>query len=92
MRIPNVNVLAVDWGELATLPCYPAAAFNTVQVGHCTANMLLALSILDESFKPEDAHLIGFSLGAHAAAYAANYLKKLTGALQKRITGNNRHR
>ncbi|XP_026480171.1 uncharacterized protein LOC113386617 [Ctenocephalides felis] len=87
MRIPNVNVLAVDWGELATLPCYPAAAFNTVQVGHCTANMLLALSILDERFKPEDAHLIGFSLGAHAAAYAANYLKKLTGALQKRITG-----
>lgn len=84
---PNLNIIVVDWGKLANLPCYPSAAFNTKQAGECTANFLLNLLTIDRGFNLDKLHVIGFSLGAHAASFVSNSLEKLIGKKLKRITG-----
>lgn len=80
----GVNVLVVDWKQLAVVPCYPTATLNTGQVGRCVGEMLSSLTSVHG---PDTLHLIGFSLGAHIAAYASNYLQAYTNRSVYRITG-----
>lgn len=63
---------------------YTWSAFNTEEVGHIVGQGLVKLhtQIASSSF-----HLIGFSLGAHIAGYAARYFEKTTGEKINRITG-----
>ncbi|XP_046664741.1 pancreatic lipase-related protein 2-like isoform X1 [Homalodisca vitripennis] len=84
MKAGGCNVVAVDWGRLALLPCYPTAALNTLEVGRCLAELLMQMSPLHS---PDTIHIIGFSLGAHIAAYTSNYLHTLSGRRVGRITG-----
>jgi len=74
------NVWMVDWPLLAKGPCYPIAASNLKHVGQCTANMIKHI----KKVGAEDIHVIGFSLGAHAAASAAFNLKPY---ILPRVTG-----
>jgi UDP-N-acetylglucosamine:LPS N-acetylglucosamine transferase len=80
------NVIAVDWGALATRPCYFAAIFNVLQVATCTTQMLLGLAT-KFSLHLANVHAVGFSLGAHVAALSSNGLAAASGSRLGRITG-----
>ncbi|KAK3909245.1 Pancreatic lipase-related protein 2 [Frankliniella fusca] len=81
------NVLVVDWGRLTQLPCYPSSVINTWQVSKCTAQLLGQLGRLHPSLRPPHLHVVGFSLGAHIAAYLSAELHSSTGHKIGRITG-----
>lgn len=77
----DCNVICVDWEAGAIIPNYVRAAANTRLVGKQVA-MLIAGLAAKSGLPVENVHLIGFSLGAHAAGYAGAELKNLS-----RITG-----
>ncbi|VEN41303.1 unnamed protein product [Callosobruchus maculatus] len=79
------NVIIVDWGPLAILPCYLTAVINTWHVGQCVA--LLAVSLISLGISPAMVHVVGFSLGAHIAGFAGTHLNKVLGHSFGRITG-----
>jgi pancreatic lipase-related protein 2 len=80
LKKDHFNIIAIDWRRLASGPCYPIAVYNVPHVGQCLAQLINRL----KDYGATDIHIIGFSLGAHVPAFAANYLKpyKLS-----RITG-----
>lgn len=87
MKNPDTNVFVVDWSRLSQLPCYPSAAVNTKQAGECTARFLLKLkAFYGRDISVRDIHAIGFSLGAHVAAFASNALDLHVGHRFDRIT------
>lgn len=65
------NIIAVDWSRLSPGPCYPSAVYNTRFAGKCIAQLVEALRLDGAS----NIHLVGFSLGAHVAGFAANALR-----------------
>uniref|UniRef100_UPI00358F34D6 lipoprotein lipase-like n=1 Tax=Myxine glutinosa TaxID=7769 RepID=UPI00358F34D6 len=74
MREPTSNVIVVDWLFLAHQH-YPVAAENTQGVGQDIATFLLWLQ--EETGYPlQRVHLIGYSLGAHAAGFAGSHMTK----------------
>uniref|UniRef100_A0A2S2NSL3 Pancreatic lipase-related protein 1 n=1 Tax=Schizaphis graminum TaxID=13262 RepID=A0A2S2NSL3_SCHGA len=81
MDVVDCNVICVDWEAGAIIPNYVRAAANTRLVGKQVA-MLIAGLASKANLPVENVHLIGFSLGAHAAGYAGAELKNLS-----RITG-----
>lgn len=80
-REKDANVVVVDWIPLAH-QLYTDAVNNSSVVGHSVAKMLDWLQEKD-GFSLENVHLIGYSLGAHVAGYAGNFVKGTVG----RITG-----
>ncbi|KAE8752676.1 hypothetical protein FOCC_FOCC000798 [Frankliniella occidentalis] len=80
------NVIVVDWGRLTQLPCYASSVLNTWQVSRCTGQLLSHLGRLQPSLRPPHLHLVGFSLGAHIAAYTSAELLSTTGMKVGRIT------
>lgn len=80
-REKEANVVVVDWLHLAH-QLYTNAVNNTKAVGHSLARMLDWLQG-KEGFSLENVHLIGYSLGAHVAGYAGNFVNGTVG----RITG-----
>ncbi|XP_044537553.1 endothelial lipase [Gracilinanus agilis] len=81
MREQDANVIVVDWLPLAH-QLYMDAVNNTREVGSIIAKMLNWLQE-KEHFSLENVHLIGYSLGAHVAGYAGNFVQGTIG----RITG-----
>jgi triacylglycerol lipase len=77
----DCNVICVDWEAGALIPNYVRAAANTRLVGKQLSMLLEGLNKhLGLPF--HNIHVIGFSLGAHAAGFAGAELKNLS-----RITG-----
>ncbi|XP_077289795.1 pancreatic triacylglycerol lipase-like [Arctopsyche grandis] len=76
----DYNVVVVDWAG-GSLPLYTQATANTRLVGLEVAHFLLQLQKY-HGLNPGDIHIIGHSLGAHTAGYAA---EKVEGV--GRITG-----
>lgn len=76
----NYNLFFIDWKELARAPCYPSAAHNTKYAGQCIGQLINRL----RDGGTTNIHIIGFSLGAHVAAFAAN---QANGFQVPRITG-----
>ncbi|KAH8378157.1 hypothetical protein KR093_009730, partial [Drosophila rubida] len=76
LQIPNLNVLVVDFAKLVPTPCYTQSVHNARLVGRCLGYFLAHL-LTARTIHPQQVHLIGFSLGAHVAAFAANYLSHL---------------
>lgn len=74
------NLFYIDYSDLARGPCYIQAVHNIRHVGKCLGNLL---NLIYET-GAKDVHLIGFSLGAQLANFAAIAIrpKKLP-----RITG-----
>ena len=58
-------MIVVDWKKGAKGPNYYRATANTRVVGAEVATMIMTLGV-----DPGDVHLIGHSLGAHAAGFA----------------------
>ncbi|KAK0075846.1 hypothetical protein PV326_011242 [Microctonus aethiopoides] len=80
------NVIIVDWAKLAALPWYPEAVKNTVVVGSYLGQLLKWLEYKQAISLP-DIHIIGFSLGAHVAAFAGEELARNRSEKIGRITG-----
>jgi hypothetical protein len=76
------NIIAADWSRLTPGPCYPTAVYNARFAGKCIAQIVQEIRLSGAS----DIHVVGFSLGAHVAAFAANNLRpyklpRITGSL-----------
>ncbi len=82
LSVGDYNVIGVDWSELARAPFYNSAATNTRDVGKAAAGLVDFL--VNEGTPINYIHLLGFSLGAHAAGWAGASVK--VGTLP-RITG-----
>lgn len=84
MQTGDYNIWMIDWSLVAAGPCYPVVVGNLDYVGVCAAQLLNSILNVTMVPKEKSIHVIGFSVGAHVAAYAANHLKphKLS-----RITG-----
>uniref|UniRef100_A0A9L0KDU7 Lipase G, endothelial type n=1 Tax=Equus asinus TaxID=9793 RepID=A0A9L0KDU7_EQUAS len=78
-REKEANVVVVDWLPLAH-QLYRDAVNNTRVVGHDVARMLDWLQGKD-GFSLRNVHLIGYSLGAHVAGYAGNFVKGTVGRI-----------
>lgn len=88
LRQTDTNVFVVDWGKLASFPCYPAAAINTKFAAKCAADLLMKLERLHSTtFRANELHGIGFSLGAHFISSVSNRMYKTNGRKLQRITG-----
>merc|ERR1711962_610782 len=78
----DTNVISVDWEPLARSPWYTSAAKNSRLVGKYTADFIKFL--VEECGSSYDSfHVIGASLGAHAAGFVGHYSQGKIG----RITG-----
>jgi len=64
----NVNLVAVQWGTLAAAPWYETAAGHTRVVGQKTAELITYL--IAQGVSMSQMHVLGHSLGAHAAGFA----------------------
>lgn len=88
---PGLNVISVEWSQLAEGPDYPPAAGNTQTVGEHVGNFInYMISRSDPSISLSDVHIVGFSLGAQVAGKAGATLKSLNSQESKelgRITG-----
>ncbi|OCU02685.1 endothelial lipase [Xenopus laevis] len=80
-REQYANVIVVDWMNLAH-QLYPDAVNNTLVVGKDIAVLMDWLQD-KANLSLENVHLIGYSLGAHVAGYAGNFVTGRIG----RITG-----
>ncbi|XP_053304208.1 endothelial lipase [Spea bombifrons] len=80
-REQDANIIVVDWIFLAH-QLYPDAVNNTKAVGQ---DIAILMNWLQEkaNLSLENVHLIGYSLGAHVAGFAGNYVNGKIG----RITG-----
>lgn len=83
LREFDVNVVIVDWNELAKNDIYPLAAFSTRYVGSRVAE-LVETFIHTYSITGQNFHLIGHSLGAHVMGYAGMFANETI----FRITGS----
>ncbi|XP_039606323.1 endothelial lipase [Polypterus senegalus] len=80
-RERDANVVTVDWLVLAHQH-YPNAVNNTKAVGSTIAHFLDWLQV-ELNISLQNIHIIGYSLGAHVAGFAGNYVNGTIG----RITG-----
>nr|KAF6422605.1 lipase G, endothelial type [Rousettus aegyptiacus] len=78
-REKEANIVVVDWLPLAH-QIYMDAVNNTQAVGRSIARMLDWLQEKDD-FSLKNVHLIGYSLGAHAAGYTGNFVKGTVGRI-----------
>lgn len=78
----DYNVIGVDWSRLVKAPWYSAAASHTKVSGGRIAMFIDFLVSTGVSL--DSIHIIGHSLGAHAAGYAASNIK--SGKIH-RVTG-----
>ena len=72
----DANVISVDWEPLARSPWYTSAAKNSRLVGKYTAEFIKFL--VEEGGSTYDSfHVLGASLGAHAAGFVGHYSEVL---------------
>ena len=81
----DYNIIAVDWSRLARSPFYLTAASSTKEVGVATAQLIDFLVANTDGGTAKRFHVLGYSLGAHAAGWAGASLS--VGTLS-RITGD----
>lgn len=79
----DVNLITVDWEDLASNYYYFESARRTNDVGQTIAE-LIDYMVSNMSMSLDRVHLIGHSLGAHTAGYAGSYVKS---GKVRRITG-----
>ncbi|XP_065572804.1 lipase member I-like isoform X6 [Artemia franciscana] len=79
------NLIYVDWEKSAVAPLYNTAAANTKDVGHEVSKLVYFL--ISNGANLSTVHIVGFSLGAHVAGFAAKHFRKKYGQMLPRITG-----
>ena len=89
----DYNVVCVDWGPLArgsgplASIFYPLVVENVPKVGEKIADLISFFRSQGFVNSFESVHLIGFSLGAHAAGIAGSLLQRRLFRKISRITG-----
>lgn len=84
----NCNVMQVDWQERARFPHYAMAASSAPLVGVLLSFLLQKIIETSNcSLHPDNVHLVGFSLGAHAAGVCGRHFLNTTEFPLGRITG-----
>ena len=66
LEVGEYNVISVDWEKHAAWTNYPGAAIRTKFVGEHTANLVEMIANFEGT---RNMHVIGHSLGAHAAGF-----------------------
>ena len=82
LKEDDYSIILVDWGKGAS---NIHATGNARLIGAQLGYMIMELKRM-KALAMKDIHLIGFSLGAHAAGYAGKWTRKLGHKIQ-RITG-----
>ncbi|KAK0179377.1 hypothetical protein PV327_005135 [Microctonus hyperodae] len=80
------NIILVSWSKLATVPWYINAVKNLPTVGAYIAKVIKWLEYGGVNYV-SNLHVIGFSLGAHVAAFVGEELARNNFAKIGRITG-----
>ncbi|XP_075556747.1 lipase member I-like [Dermacentor variabilis] len=84
----DCNVLIVEWLKGAEFPYYAAAAANSPMPGVLLSKLLQDMVETSQGkLEPKDIHIIGFSLGAHAAGFCGRHFHNATNKKVGRITG-----
>ncbi|XP_055683759.1 phospholipase A1-like [Lutzomyia longipalpis] len=73
LKVADMNVIAVDWSELAGNIFYITPVMQTRDVGETVAEMIEHL-VTTRNASMAKMHLIGHSLGAHCAGFAGSKL------------------
>lgn len=81
LKIGDYNVVQVNWEKPARF-AYVSSAINTKLVGK-----KIATFFIDTKIVPENIHMVGHSLGAHIAGFAAKQIYQTTGKRVSRISG-----
>ncbi|XP_055353169.1 pancreatic lipase-related protein 2-like [Paramacrobiotus metropolitanus] len=84
--IPQGNYIFVDWSIGARPPNYWAASANTQVVGAQVAKLIAALNT-HTGTTSDRFHIVGYSLGAHAAGFTGHRLVQYGHKRAGRITG-----
>uniref|UniRef100_A0A0K8TEW1 Lipase domain-containing protein n=1 Tax=Lygus hesperus TaxID=30085 RepID=A0A0K8TEW1_LYGHE len=74
LKYDDVNVIAVDWSYFTKNVNYLRVVSETKNVGSFIGQFVDFL-IDQTGLSPDQVHLIGHSIGAHASGFAAKYLK-----------------
>jgi len=82
----DLNVILVDWKELANNPTYVISAERTKIVGQ-KSGRLLAFLVREGYVSHENLHIMGMSLGGHVAGVTGSTLNELTGRKAARVSG-----
>ena len=89
-----MTVISMDWSKAAARDLmFPGQSYlqsyvNVPVVGRILANDLKRMeSMMNCSDLISNAHIIGFSLGAHVAGFAGHYLQEEGGPKLARISG-----
>ncbi|XP_049940129.1 pancreatic triacylglycerol lipase-like [Schistocerca serialis cubense] len=85
LKAGDVNVVAVDWGSLASSTLYLGPKWNTWQVSESVADLVRFLEDTAGG-KRARMHVVGHSLGAHVAGQTGHRLAKDGGRIA-RVTG-----
>ena len=83
----HCNLIHVDWEKSAMAPLYNTAAANSKEVGYELSKLVHFL--VSNGANLSTVHIVGFSMGAHVAGFAAKHFKKNYGQMLPRVTGEN---
>lgn len=81
------NIIIVDYGTLVREPCLKQMDWAPRFCAKCIAQLVRYLSLHPRGIKADEAHLVGYSVGAHIAGLVANYLDPNIDGKLGRITG-----
>ncbi|XP_064120583.1 pancreatic lipase-related protein 2-like isoform X2 [Macrobrachium nipponense] len=83
LELYNCNVISVDWQTLVLYPWYNLAYANTFKIANYTADLIDWINA-ERGLQPSQIHIVGHSLGSHAAGLTG----KCVGSGQvARVTG-----
>lgn len=82
----DINIVCVDWGELAGDNNYLRSVAATQHVGKNVATVIEHM-VVKHNANINDFHVIGHSLGAHTAGYTGMFIQNGIGKKIGRITG-----
>ncbi|XP_065572806.1 phospholipase A1 member A-like isoform X2 [Artemia franciscana] len=80
----HCNLIHVDWEKSAMAPLYNTAAANSKEVGYELSKLVHFL--VSNGANLSTVHIVGFSMGAHVAGFAAKHFKKNYGQMLPRVT------
>ncbi|CAH1408241.1 unnamed protein product [Nezara viridula] len=69
LRHSNMQVVLMDWSKLVPGGCYFTSVYNVQYAGRCLSDLILSMDLPSSGL-----HVIGFSLGGHVPALAADFL------------------
>ena len=84
----SMNVIGIDWDQLAWITNYLSAAYYSNEVGKYTAEHVIVDKLVGTlGQKHSQIEAVGHSLGAHLVGHLGRKTYELTGEKLARVTG-----